>query len=124
MLVDTCAWVDFFQKTRRSEALIPYIRENPLYTAEVSLAEISDWCFRNGLDAEAYFQIIRKHSAILGIPENAWKTIGAFYNGQRKHRPKFGMMDCLIAATARSHGLGMLTFDLDFEGIPGAVVLR
>lgn len=124
MLLDTSAWVDFFKKTKRSQALIPLMQEEVLYTSEISLAELSDWCFKNGLESAPFFAVVKRHSSVLKLPEAFFEGIGAFYNTQRNKKPKFGMMDALIAATALAHGLHIVTFDQDFQGLKDAIVLR
>lgn len=123
MLVDTSAWIEFFKNTPRSRQFVDAIGQKPIYTCEISLAEISDWCYKSNLNSKTFFEIVQKTSTVLALRQEVLEAVGRIYNEQRKIRSKFGMMDALVAATAIAYEMQIATFDGDFQGIPGAIVL-
>ncbi|MCH7902816.1 PIN domain-containing protein [archaeon] len=50
MLLDTYAWVEFFNGTQKGEIVKGLLKKNVCFTSAISLAELSEWIERKKLN--------------------------------------------------------------------------
>jgi predicted nucleic acid-binding protein len=125
MLLDTSAWVEFFMNTSKREKVWAVLKANECFTSLITLAEISNWCWRNNLkeQIEPYVEGIKANSKILGLDEEILLNAGKL-NYERKILVKdWGMVDSVLLSTAQVYGLGILTKDFDFSDLPNVEIL-
>jgi|SRR3989344_3794536 len=124
MLLDTSAWIEYFQATEKGRIIKLSLENNEqAYTCSLTIAEISVWCFKNNKEVSEFVQLITNLSTVLEINEDVLIESGKIYNELRKKNSKIGLIDCIIYASARFHGLLLLTKDNDFKNLEGVKFL-
>ncbi|MAH47806.1 hypothetical protein CMI37_18435 [Candidatus Pacearchaeota archaeon] len=123
MLLDSYAWIEFFQGSERGEKVWNILNSIECCTSIVSISEIIEWCLRNNIDYKDRISRIKKMSKILSLDEQIVLLAGRinFYN--KKKIKNWGMLDSLIYATARLYGLKVLTGDKHFFGLEDVEML-
>lgn len=125
MILDSSAWVEFFQNTKHAQTVVSAIKDNKSFTSIMTLAEISNWCCKNNHE-EAMPKIIesvKNSTKLLDVSENILITAGKLNYERKKSGKKWGMIDSIIVATALTYGLKILTKDYAFRDLPDAEVL-
>jgi predicted nucleic acid-binding protein len=125
MILDTSAWIELFQGTKNSGYIAKILREKNCFTSIVTVAETTEWCARKGLQHKmsGYFELIKTGSQLLGLDENICRLAGELNHQMKKAGKKWGMIDSIIAATAQSYNLKILTKDHGFSYLPDAEIL-
>ncbi len=124
MLLDTSAWIEFFissSKGKKVEELL--LQDKPFYICLLTLAEITNWCYKNNADPEVFIAKIRKFSRLLPLPEDILISSGRDYYEIRQKNKKISLIDVIIYSSATFHGLKLLTKDNDFKGLPNVEML-
>ena len=126
MILDTSAWIEFFQGTENCETVAQVLRKEQPATSTVTLAEIVHWCLRNKLEHKIadYLDGIRAGSRILHASEHIFITAGMLNYERKKINKRWGMVDSIILATAHTYGLGVLTKDSQFKDLPNIRLLK
>jgi|YelNatPaOPRAMG01_1025707.scaffolds.fasta_scaffold02674_5 predicted nucleic acid-binding protein len=126
MLLDTYAWVEFFIGSKSGKRVLRVIQENRCFTSIISLAEIVDWCLKNGLKEKAkkYVEIIERTSTILNITKEIAILAGEINQERKKKVKGWGMIDSMILATATFYKLKVLTGDSHFKDIDNVEILE
>jgi len=124
MLLDTSVWIDYFQATEKGAAIKSSLENNEqVYTCPLTVAEISVWCCKNNKEVSEFVQLIKNLSKILDVSEDILIESGKIYSEQRKKNNKISLIDCIIYASAKIHGLLLLTKDNDFKNLEGVKFL-
>lgn len=125
MLLDTYAWIEFFQGTEKGRKVKAVIAKQSCYTSIISLAEIAEWCLKNKLDVKYFIKVVERLSTILSLDEEMTIAAGKinFYHKKCKKIKGWGMIDSLIYATARFYNLAVLTGDKHFRSLPNVEIL-
>lgn len=123
MLLDTSAWVEYFKGTKEGEKVKSIIKNNVIYICPITIAELSNWCYKNNKDPVEYIKIIKNLSTYLELSEEILNLSGKIYYRLRKKNKKIGLIDCIIYTTAQIHGLELITKDNDFKNLPGVQLL-
>ena len=125
MLLDTSAWVEFFQGTERSKKVESVLKTEENFTSIVSIAEIVNWCLRNDIRdlITVYTEGIKKGSRILGLSEAASSAAGELNFDRKKTVKNWGMLDSFIVATSLLYDLRILTKDSQFKDLPNVEML-
>lgn len=125
VLLDTSAWIEFFQGTEKGRHIENALKSEETFTSIVTLAEVTNWCLKNNIGSKIkeYLEGIQKGSLILALNETIATAAGGI-NYERKRLVKnWGMMDSFIVATASLYNLRVLTTDSQFAGLDMAEVL-
>src|SRR5579872_4997822 len=95
------------------------------YISVVQLAEISDWCAKNGLSVKNAIENVKELAEIIvPLDEAISESSGLIKFGKRKNGfSDFGLIDAIILASARSVDQKLLTFEAHFAGESDCVVL-
>lgn len=124
MLLDTSAWIEFFQGTEKGREVKESLKEEN-YTNIVTFAEMINWCLRNGLESKisSYIEGIKKGSEILDLDETIMTLAGRLNYERKKAVKNWGMLDSFILATSLLYNLKILTKDLHFKDLPNVEML-
>jgi predicted nucleic acid-binding protein len=125
MILDTSAWIEFFMDTKKREIVWAVLKEKECFTSIITLAEISNWCWKNNLSSQIqpYVDGIKNNSRVLGVDEEILLNAGKLNYERKKIVNGWGMVDSVLLSTAQVYGLGILTKDFDFKGLPGVEIL-
>ena len=128
MLLDTSAIIEIFRNpagSLRFEEITKKIGDEEVYVSIVQLAEISDWAFKNKVPAEERIQAVKEIARMVPLDEEICQNAAEIKQRHRKAgRNKFGIIDGIILATARSLGQHVLTLDEDFAGEKDCVIVK
>ena len=125
MLLDSSAWIEFFEGTQAGRKVAEFLKNEENFTNVVTLAEIINWCLRNNREdkAELYIEGIKKGSRIIDVDELASVVAGKVNYERKKFVKNWGMIDSLILATGQIYNLKILTKDSQFKDLPNAEIL-
>ncbi|MBI4895524.1 MAG: PIN domain-containing protein [Candidatus Aenigmarchaeota archaeon] len=123
MLLDTSAWIELFIKSKLGKKVAKIIENGQYYTSLVTIAEISNWTKKQGLDESEYIFYITKLTQVLDLSTEIAKTAGKLKYERNKTIKKFGMIDAIILATSIEYNLKILTKDSDFKGLENVELL-
>jgi len=115
LLLDTFAWIEFFNGTEKGLKVKQLLKENACFTSAICLAELSEWIERNGLDRKEKMNAVKKLSSIIGLDEQTLELAGLLKVKKRKTVKGFGMLDAIILATAKQYKLKIVTGDKHFK---------
>ena len=120
MLLDTSAWIEFFQGTERGKKVSEILQHEENFTSIITLAELVNWCFRNNqkYNIKLFIEGIKKGSTIVDINETIAISAGRLNYERKISVGSWGMADSLIFTTAAVYGLTVLTKDNQFRGLP------
>ena len=118
-LVDTSVWIEILKGTTQGKTAINKITNTPIFTASISMAELSKWSYLNSKNSKEILSQIENASAgIISTTRTTELRAGNLWVTVNKHRQKklrtIGLVDCIIAATAEENCLKILTKDKDF----------
>lgn len=123
MIVDTSAWIRYFEKGQGWEEVYRYLDSGDCHTCVVSIAEIAVWAKRSGNSFDFAYFLIEQLSGILPLDPAVSKLAGEISYERKRTRRKWGVMDSFVAAEAEARETKVLTCDRDFEGLPNAIVI-
>ncbi len=119
MILDSWAWVEYFLGSPSGKKVRQFILGKDLCCSVLSIAEVADWCVRNGLDSRKYLETITALATVLVFDSEMAEKAGNSLAGLKRNSPGIGMVDAIIYAQALSAGLLLVTGDRHFEGLPG-----
>ncbi len=124
MLLDSSAWVEFFQGSEKGKEVRLVLEREESFTSLVTFSEIAQWCLRTGRkDLMICIEAVKRMSRIL-VPTEVISIVAGKMNYERKKAgKKWGMMDSIIVATAQVYGLKVLTKDNGFRDLAEAQIL-
>ncbi len=125
VLLDTSAWIEFFQGTEKSRKVETALKSEEVFTSIITFAEIVNWCLKNNVQdkMKAYIQGIKNSSTILEVNEPITIIAGKLNYERKKTVKNWGMIDSIIVATAQIYSLRILTKDSQFNDLPNAEIL-
>ncbi len=123
ILLDTSAWIEFFNGSTTGEKVKQLLSSETSYTSAISIAEVAKWAKQNGKDVDTYNEALKINSQIIPLEEYILKEAGMAYLELRKISEDIGMIDVIIYTTAQFHGLELITQDSDFKNLPGVKML-
>ncbi len=123
MLLDTSAWVELFEATKKTARIKEVLTKEMCYTSIVTIAEIVSWAEKSKRNHEEIIENVGKASTIIGLSESISVLAGRLNFERKKSNKKWGMLDSFILATAMAYRLNILTADNDFRDVSGAEIL-
>jgi|SRR3989344_2335467 len=125
IILDTSAWIEFFQGTEKGKKVLVAMKKEQVFTSIISFAEITNWCYKNDLkeNLNQYLRAIKDGSQVLPLHEQVMIVAGKLNYERKKAVDKWGMVDSLILATSLNYNLKVLTKDAYFNDVPGAEIL-
>ncbi|MBS3113557.1 PIN domain-containing protein [Candidatus Woesearchaeota archaeon] len=123
ILLDSSAWVEFFIKSEKGQAVKRYLDIGECYTSIVTLAEISNWAMRENLNGKDLIKFIINSSKISDLNFEISFLAGELNFQRKKIVKNWGMIDSLILATSLIYGLKILTKDSHFRSLENVEIL-
>jgi len=128
MFLDTSVIVEIFRNDKNSKKfqdIYTCIKDKPLFISIIQIGEISDWCLKNHVDPEKRITKLKKILNVIPLNEKlCYDAAHIKYVMRRKGVVKFGLLDGIVLASARSINQRLLTTDNDFRTISDAVIVR
>jgi len=115
MLLDTYAWIEFFNGTDKGKRVQALIQNHTCYTSAISLAEISEWLEKEQFERSTKLATIKHTTTVLELDHSILEQAGILKAQKRKTTPGFGLIDAIILATAKTHQLAVVTGDPHFK---------
>ena len=115
VLIDTSAWIDYFQNGAVSEKLDDMLSGGNVYVPMVVIAELIQ-----GARSEKEIAVIKdfvEAFAIIDQKEDTWLEAGRLAYRLKKKGKTTNLTDCYIAIIARDSGCRILTLDKHFKEI-------
>ena len=125
-LLDTYAWVEYFIGSREGKIVKKLIESEKINTSIISIAELSDKYYREGLTDEwegCYKFIVFKSNIILCTMEIA-KNAGPRKCEICKTIKNIGLADAIIIETAFQNELIVVSGDPHFESLANILFLK
>lgn len=125
-LLDTYAWVEYFIGSREGKIVKKLIESEKINTSIISITELSDKYYREGLTDEwegRYKFIVSKSNIILCTMEIA-KNAGPRKWELRKTIENIGLADAIIIETAFQNELIVVSGDPHFESLTNILFLK
>lgn len=123
MLLDTYAWIEILVDSDKGKAAAELVAESRPLTAAPTIAEITGWALRNGIDPSPILERVAMESTVIELTPEVAELAGRLHFEYRRHGARWGLVDAMIYATAISRGETLLTGDADFEKIPKCRVI-
>lgn len=117
MLLDTSAWIEFFEGTGKGERVKDVLNQNKCYTSIVSLAEITNWSLKYNKDTKFLVDTIEKLSSIINMDKSIVVLAGQLNFERKKKNKKWGMLDSFVLATGMIYNLKILAKDPDYKDV-------
>ena len=124
MLLDSYAWVEFFEGSEKGKKVAEILKKNKCFTSIVSISEIINWTLKNNEDFEDRVKRIESLSKILNLNRDIVITAGKINFQHKKLIKNWGMLDSLIYSTALYYNLNVLTGDNHFKNLENVEMLR
>ena len=126
ILVDTWAWIEMMMGSRQGERVRTVILNNPdLFISILTIYELR-YRIEQLKDSESAISIINQITEqveVIPVDTRIAMLGGTIKLGQCQGKTKMGAVDCMILATARLHGLKILTGDMHFNGLEETIIL-
>ncbi len=119
MLLDSWAWVEMFKDTLKGRKVRKTIGESTIFLSVLNIAEVADWCVREGKNPKAYVTAMKENTNLLIIDEEIAETAGNAISSLRKQSPGIGLIDVLIYSLAQSAQMPLVTGDPHFRNLTG-----
>jgi predicted nucleic acid-binding protein len=121
VLVDSCAWIEYFQGSSLGEKVRDYVEDDEeIIVSTINIAEVYRWILRfyNQEIAEEKRRAIKDRCLLIDVDEEI-----AVDAARIKHDLGWGLGDSIIYATAKNEGAKVLTCDSDFQGQENVIFL-
>lgn len=120
ILIDTWAWIEMMRGSGQGDRVRTVIHNNPdLFISILTIYELR-YRIEQLMDEASAISIISQiteHVEVIPVDNEIAMLGGMIKLGQCKGKTKMGAVDCMILATARLHGLKILSGDKQFAGL-------
>ena len=125
-LLDTYAWVEYFIGSLEGEIVKKLIESERIHTSIITIAELSDKYYREGLTDEwdGRYKFIISKSNIIRLTMEIAKNSGPRKWKLRETIEKVGLADAIIIETALQKELIVVSGDPHFESLDNALFLK
>ncbi len=127
MFIDTSILIEILISKEGStefNEILKYVKDEPIFISMIQIGEICDWCLKNDIDPKNRILMVKEIANIIPLNENICTEGSKIKKSMRDlGAAKFGPMDGLILASARSIDHRLLTKDRDFEKAEDVIIL-
>jgi predicted nucleic acid-binding protein len=128
MFLDTSIIIEIFRNDKNSkkfQEIYTCIKDEPIFMSIIQIGELSDWCLKNRIDPEKRVTKLKQILNVIPLNEKiCYDAAHIKYTIRKKGATKFGLLDGIVLASARSINQRLLTTDSDFRTLSDAVVVR
>jgi len=120
ILVDTYTWIEISRNSLWGQRALTWMEKNPaIFVSVLTLYELQ---YRfNDLygekKASSFIATLLKHVEVIPVDQQIATMAGVIKSREKKNGSSMGAVDCMILATARVHGLKILSGDKHFAGL-------
>ena len=125
-VIDAYAWIEYLMGSEPG-AKVNSVLENEtseVYTCAVTVAEVVSKVAREGRDIKIAYDVLLSNSQVINVDEELSKTAGLLHAEMRKKAKDFGLADAYVLATAQKLKSKVLTGDLHFKNVKGAILIK
>jgi len=124
-VIDAYAWVEYLIGSKKGEKVKDAVEteNNEIFTCAVTVAEVVSKTAREGRDYEVAYDILLSNSQVVNADETISKDAGVLHSEMRRTQKDFGLADAFVLAVARKTKSKILTGDVHFKGVKGAVLI-
>ena len=119
MLLDTSAWIEFFEGTAKGAKVRELIRGKAAYASILTIAELRLWGLKNSRKLDAYTDSMEQNATVLDIDKKTAEL--AAYTKFKYDRTGIRLIDCLIYATALTHDMQVISTDAHFRSLENTI---
>jgi predicted nucleic acid-binding protein len=123
VLLDTSAWIEFFEGTNKGARVKEVLNQNKCYTSIVTLAEVTNWSLKEKRDTLFFVNTVGKLSSIINMDDSIVILAGRLNFERKKINKKWGMLDSFILATGMIYNLKILAKDPDYRDLKDVEIL-
>jgi predicted nucleic acid-binding protein len=117
ILVDTYTWIEISKNSSWGRQALTWIEKKPaLFVSVLTLYELQ-YQFEDLYGQKrtgSFIATILNHVEVIPVDQQIATMAGVIKSREKKKGSSMGAVDCLILATARSHGLKILSGDKHF----------
>ena len=128
MFLDTSIIIEIFRNDKNSkkfQEIYTYIKDEPIFISIIQIGELCDWCLKHNIDPEKRITKLKQILNVIPLNEKiCYDAAHIKYTLRKKGIMKFGLLDGIVLASARSINQRMLTTDNDFRTISDTIVVR
>lgn len=117
MILDSSAWIEFFQGTKKGKKVEFFLKSKQSFTSIVTISEVINWALRNSLETNIFTEKIEKFSKIIPLNREIVVLAGKINFDNKKKIKDWGMLDSFIYSTALIYNLKVLTGDNHFKNL-------
>lgn len=122
-LVDSSAWIEYFEGSEKGEKIDKILRETKVYTISLIISEIVSKFKRNDNDFNQAFRIINSNSIFFNLTPDIAREAGLLHAEKRKKFKNFGLNDAIILVAAKKIGAKIITCDFHFKDFKEVIYL-
>jgi len=125
-ILDSYAWIEYTLGSQKGLVVRKIInnQKNRLITLHSSLAELYQWCLREGKSFEQMITIVKTFSSIEPINLRLWLEAAKIRNEKKSAIKDFGLMDAIMLTKQNETGWKIITGDKHFRNLKGVVFLK
>ncbi|MBI4362722.1 MAG: PIN domain-containing protein [Euryarchaeota archaeon] len=114
-LVDSFAWLEYFRGTDRGKRVLDHLRKHEIHVSVLNLYEVAYRVEEEAGEGRAreFLRSLEAHATVHPVGREEALAAARI----KRERKQMGAVDCHVLATARLHGLKVLTGDPHFEGL-------
>ena len=128
MFLDTSILIDILTSkdgSTKFNEILKHVKDEPIFISIIQIGEITDWCLKNNIDAKDRILKVKEFANIIPLNENICIEGSIIKKNMRKKgKSKFGLIDGIILASARSINQEFLTKDRDFQKAKDVILLK
>ncbi len=122
-VLDTYAWVEYFQASKKGEIVKEIIENKKIATTIITIAELADSYLRGGEELGERYHFIISHSTLIHLTPELCMEGARIKKEMRKIEKDFGLIDGLIYAVAKELKAKLVTGDVHFKTVKDVVFL-
>jgi predicted nucleic acid-binding protein len=125
IIVDSFAWVEYFQSTPRGEKIKNIVDSHgyQLFTTDACMAEIKFSALQGNENFDAVLTDVLFLSTIISSDLDDWLSAAEIKFEKRKTILDIGIVDCLLIHHAKKIGARILTGDRHFAKEKGVILV-
>ncbi len=114
-LIDSHAWIEYFNGTEKGKIAKKYIESGESATSSITIAELTDKYKREGKNFEEDFNFIIARTKVVVVDARLARSAGIINEENKKKIKNWGMADALILASALALDAKVVTGDEHFR---------
>lgn len=122
-VLDTFAWVEYFQASKKGEKVKEIIENKKIATPIIVIAELADSYLRIGEELGERYNFIISNSTIINLTSELCIEGARIKNNMRKTEKDFGLIDGIIYAISNKLKAGLVTGDSHLKNVKNVIFL-